>query len=370
MWNRFKTFDPWLYVLPIGLMITSVVVIYTLTVDSQGPGLALRQGVNVGIGLIALVAITFIDYRSFRAWAPWLFIIGLLSLLIVRFIGQTQFGAQSWINFGFFQFQPSELMKLVDVVVLSTILSARRTISTWRFLWAVAALLVPVVFVLLEPDFGTALVILIAGTVLMLYAPIRRWQRLVVVGGILAMVLAVALSFKGVQPFDHLLKTYQKDRLASFIDPSRDPTKSGYNVMQSVIAVGSGGLTGKGFSFSTQSQLNFLPVAQADFIFATIAEAWGLVGAVCILATFFFFITRILHAGYLAQDTFGSLICIGVATIILVQVMVNIGMNIRVMPVTGIPLPFLSYGGSAMFINCLAIGIIQSIVIRYKRLTF
>jgi len=166
------------------------------------------------------------------------------------------------------------------------------------------------------------------------------------------------------------MKDYQKDRLASFIQPARDKTGSGYNVLQSVIAVGSGGLTGKGLGFGSQSQLNFLPVAHADFIFAGIAEAWGLVGSLAILALFGLLMSRLIQAARIAKDEFGMLICIGVLVKIALEMLVNIGMNIRIMPVTGIPLPFLSYGGTTLLTNALCLGLVQSIVMRYKRLTF
>jgi rod shape determining protein RodA len=370
MWNRFKTLDPWLYVIPAVLLTISVVVIYALTVESQGTSLFYRHLFFSVAALVVMLLTTFVDYRSLRGWAGWIYLAGLAGLALVEFIGTVEFGAQSWIELGFFRLQPGELSKLILVIVLAALLATRKKISGGRFILAILLLLIPAAVILQQPDFGTALVAGIAGVAVLLYAPLLRWQRIVVIAGVIFLASGVALSFRGVAPFDHLLKDYQKDRLASFIDPSRDKSRSGYNVVQSVIAVGSGGLTGKGLGFGSQSQLNFLPVAHADFIFAVIAEAWGLVGAWGVIVLLGMLASRVILAAHVAKDTFGALVCVGIAAKLLTEILVNIGMNIQVMPVTGIPLPFLSYGGTTMLTNALAIGLVQSIVIRYKRLTF
>lgn len=370
MWNRFKTLDPWLYVLPILLSTISVTVIYALTVENLGGSLYLKQLINALIGLVCMILATFLDYRSLKGWWFWLFVGGILSLIAVRFIGKTEFGAQSWFDFGFFNFQPSEFAKLIVIIALAAVLTKTPSLSLKRFIFSVLILIVPVVTVAVQPDFGTALIIALSGFGMLLYGNTKKYQKIAALVGFMAIVLAVALSFKGVAPFDSMLKTYQKDRLASFVDPSRDQTGSGYNVLQSVIAVGSGGLFGKGLGQGSQSQLNFLPVPQSDFIFAVISEAWGLVGSIGIIALLIFLISRILKGAAIAKDDFGSLVCAGIALKFMVEVLVNIGMNVRLMPVTGIPLPFLSYGGTTMFTSALCIGIVQSIVIRYKRLTF
>ncbi|MEI6477988.1 MAG: rod shape-determining protein RodA [bacterium] len=373
MWNRFKTFDPWLYLLPLILLAISVVFIYTLTVDSSGPGLYEHQAVFGVIGVVLMLAATFIDYRGLRSWANWIYLAGLIGLVLVRIpaIGKSDFGAQRWINLGFFQLQPAEIEKLVIIIVVAALLSrARMAVSGRRFAMVVGAILLPVVAIMLQPDLGTAIVVAFTGTVILLHARLRRWQLVTIITGLVLVITVVSLSFKEVAPFSKILKEYQKDRLASFIDPSRDPLKTGYNVQESVIAVGSGGVTGKGLGYGSQSELNFLPVVYADFIFAGIAEAWGLVGTWAILGIYFFLLYRVLQAARIAKDDFGMLICIGVLAKVLIEVLVNVGMNIRLMPVTGIPLPLLSYGGTTLFTNMLALGIVQSVVIRYKRLTF
>jgi len=371
MWNRFKTLDFWLYLLPFILMIVSVAVIYTLTVNADGSGLYLKQLAAGVVGVGAMLVATFYDYRGLKAWAVWTYLFGVLGLIVVRLVGASAYGSQRWINIGPIQYQPGELEKLIVIITLATVLGrGAGVISNRRFLGSIALLAVPVLAVLVQPDLGTALVCTAAGLGVLFHARLRRWHRWFLVGGLIALVAIFALSFHGTKPFDNLLKSYQKDRLASFVDPSRDSSGSGYNVIQSVIAVGSGGLTGKGLGYGSQSQLNFLPVAYADFIFAATAESWGLLGSVAILVIYGMLLMRILQAARLAKDEFGMLLCIGIAVKIAVEVLVNVGMNVRLMPVTGIPLPFLSYGGTTLVTNALCIGLAQSVVIRYKRLTF
>lgn len=371
MWNRFKTLDPLLYLLPIILMVISTVVIYTLTYNSVGTSLAVRQGIFSAIGLVLILFMTFVDYRSLKAWSGWIFIAGLIGLVLVKLVGKSEFGAQLWIDIGFFQLQPGEIEKLVVIVAVATLLhKGGAFLSGRRFGAVLAATFIPVVAIMAQPDLGTAIVILGAGIGMLLYAKKPRWQTAAILGGIVLVVTIFTLSLRNVAPFTHLLKEYQKDRLVSFIDPTRDSSDTGYHVEQSVIAVGSGGLTGKGLGFGSQSQLNFLPVVHSDFIFAGIAESWGLIGSWGIIGLYSLLMLRIIQAARIAKDDFGMFLCVGVMAKILIEVIVNVGMNIRLMPVTGIPLPFLSYGGTTMLTNALLIGIVQSVVIRYKRLTF
>ena len=368
MWSRFRTLDPWLFTLPLLLMALSVLMIYFLNPDSA---LYLRQLTYGLLGIVGLGLAAFIDYRSLQAWWPWIYAGSLLGLLAVRLFGTTQFGAKLWINFGFFQFEPGELFKLVGLIAVAALLSRNREAGRFgRFLLAAFAGVLPVLLIILQPNLGTALVLLAEVVTVLLYANIRTWQRWLVVISLAFGVAAVVLCFLNVRPFTHILKPFQKARLTSFIDPKADPLNSGYNIEQSVIAVGSGGVTGTGLGNGSQSQLNFLPVAQADFIFAVIAENWGLIGAWSVLAIYLFLILRVIQAARIAKDQLGALLCIGVAAKLIFEVLVNVGMNVRLMPVTGIPLPFLSYGGTTLLTNALAVGIVQSVALRYKRLTF
>jgi rod shape determining protein RodA len=371
MWNRFKTLDPLLFVIPLILLSISVTVIFGLTNYSSGSSLAIRQAVYGGVGFIVMLLLTFLDYRSLRAWAIWLYGIGIIALAAVQLVGVEVYGATRWIDIGFFQFQPGELEKAIIIICLATLLGTTTQFVTMRrFLFALFILLVPALAVLLQPDLGTALVILVTGATIIMHSRLQRSQWIILLSAIAVVVLSITLSFKNVRPFTHLLKDYQKDRLASFVDDSRDKKNTGYNVDQSKIAVGSGGLLGQGFLNNSQSQLHFLPVAHADFIFAGLAESWGLVGAYGIIALYALLIYRIMSAARIAKDRFGMLLCVGIMAKLLFEVLVNIGMNIGIMPVTGIPLPLLSYGGTTLITNALLIGIAQSIVIRYKRLTF
>ncbi|MBU6389380.1 rod shape-determining protein RodA [Patescibacteria group bacterium] len=371
MWNKFKTLDPLLFIVPLLLLPVSVIVIYTLTINSQGSSLYIHQAMYAAAGVVLMAVATFIDYRSLKSWASWLYVLGLLGLIAVKLVGKSDFGAQRWISIGFFQLQPAEGEKIIMIIVLAALLAKGiHAISFSRFATLILLLLVPVLAIVLQPDLGTAIVISAIGIGMVFQARITRIERWVLIGGIALLVGVFALSFHGTHPFSSLLKGYQKDRLASFIDPSRDQSESGYNVLQSVIAVGSGGITGQGLGAGTQSQLNFLPVAYSDFIFAGISEAWGLIGSWGIIALYGILLWRVLQAARIAKDEFGMLLCIGVMLKIGVEVLVNVGMNIRLMPVTGIPLPFLSYGGTTLLVNAIAIGLVQSVVIRYKRLTF
>lgn len=371
MWNRFKTFDPWLFLIPSILLVASGVVIYTLTIDSIGPSLIQHQVFFSIIGLILLFLMAFLNYRSLKAWSPWIYILGFIGLLAVEFIGKADFGAKRWVDLGFFQLQPGEIEKLIIIITLAAFFSKARPAITWpKFLLALFILALPAALVLLQPDFGTSLVIMVVGVGMFFHARLSRAQKITLILMLLSMVTIFTLSLKEVKPFNKILKEYQKDRLISFIDPARDKGGSGYHVLQSVITVGSGGIMGKGLGNGSQSQLNFLPVSQTDFIFAGLAEAWGFVGAISLFLLYGFLLFRIMQAAKIAKDEFGMLICIGVIIKITFEILVNIGMNIHLMPVTGIPLPFLSAGGTTLFTNALCIGLVQSIVMRYKRLTF
>ncbi len=370
MWSRFKTFDPFLFLLPLGLGVVSCIFIYILTIDTGG-ALAFRQAQFTVAGLVLMFAASVVDYRSLRAWRIWFYLAFVALLVAVIFFGTTVFGATSWIDVGPFQFQPGEIGKLVIIIFMAgTLQTKAKSVSRQAFLTAIGFSLVPVVMVLVQPDLGTAMITAVIVLVVGLHAKLTRAQRGVLIMGLVLSVGLIGASFKNIGPFGGVLKDYQKKRLTSFINPEADKGGSGYNVYQSKITVGSGGLTGQGLGFGSQSQLNFLPVVHSDFIFAAIAEAWGLVGSYGIIGVFMFLILRILNAAKISGDEFGSLVAVGVAAMLLFQVLVNVGMNIGIMPVTGIPLPFLSYGGTAVITYFLAMGVIQSVVIQSKRLTF
>ncbi len=371
MFSKFKTADIWLLLLPLFLAGLGIAVIYSITLTSTGASLAIRQFVSVILGLIIYFFFTFIDYRAIRSWAWPFFVLTLCSLLLVRIFGQTTFGSQRWIDFGFFQFQPSELAKLAVIFVLATLFTNRvKRIHSRRLFMGILLTLIPVFMVLTQPDLGSAIVLSLTGFSVMVAAGIskKQWLGFIIFG--LVMALAAVLAWNNVTPFKGLVKDYQRERVITFINPDLDPSGAGYNVLQAVIAVGSGGISGTGLGFGSQSQLNFLPVAHTDFIFASIAESWGFVGSVFVLILYGLLIGRIINAATIAKDDFSMLLCSGIAAMMLIQLIINVGMNLQLLPVTGITLPLISFGGSSMLTVMAALGIVQSVVVRYKRITF
>lgn len=348
-------FDWSLFILPVLLAISGIVVIYSISYG--GPTtIAVDQAIYLALGLVIAVAISFFDYRTLKGLYLILYIIGILLLILVLFIGSSTFGATRWINLGIFQLQPSEIFKYISIIFLAKFLSDMQEVNWKKIVWLIAAIAGPMILILFQPDLGTTSVIFITLIVLLFVSPVRKIYL------ISALAVLIALSPIGW----HFLKTYQKNRVVAFINPAADPQGAGYNVSQSKIAIGSGGLWGRGLGKGSQSQLNFLPVAHTDFIFAGAAEATGFAGSLFLLGLLLFLLIRIVAIAKLARDDFGMFLSIGIGTVYLFQSLVNIGMNIGIMPVTGIPLPFVSYGGSSMLANFAAIGILQSIYMRHK----
>lgn len=341
-----------------------LVVIYSTTLsDVGGFSRAQKQGLSFLIGAAVFVIMSIIDYRAWRSYATVLYIVILFVLIAVLFLGTNVRGTHSWFDLGFYRFQPSEVGKFVLVVVLAHFFSKhikdrRRFVSVITSLVYVA---VPFVLILLEPDLGTGLVYigLWLGMLLASGMRVRHFVILTLMG---AFVLALGWT---------QLKPYQKDRLLVFMNPSSaELLEAGYNVHQSEIAIGSGGLMGKGLGQGTQSQLKFLPEQQTDFIFAAAAEELGFAGAVFLLTLFAILIIRMIWIARLARDDFGMFIAVGVASIFLVQIIVNVGMNLGVMPVTGIPLPLVSYGGSSVLSTMALLGLVESVYIHRKGIEF
>lgn len=371
MWSKFKTFEIWLFLLPLFLAVGGVVMIYSITLTTLGTSLAIKQLISLSIGLIFYFIFSFFDYRAIKTWSWLIYLLAIASLVLVRLIGTSSFGAKRWIELGFFQFQPSELAKLALICLLATVFADRiRRLHSRRLLMVSAMVLLPVILVMQEPDLGSALTIGLIGFIMTAHAGLSKRQWLVIVTILIAVAAVVLMAWYKIGPFADLIKNYQRARIETFINPAADPSGAGYNVLQAVIAVGSGGVTGRGLGFGSQSQLNFLPVSHTDFIFASIAESWGFVGSAFILFIYGLLITKILTAARLAQDDFSMLFCVGVAALFIVQVVVNVGMNIQLLPVTGITLPLMSYGGSSLLTNLILLGIVQSVVVRYKRISF
>ena len=320
-----------------------------------------KQLLWIIVGIVVAIGISRADMRFLRdsRYVVMAFGISLMLLVLVLIFGKTIKGAKSWFDFGGFSFQPTDIVKLLVIVVLAKYFSRRHVaIAQFKHLFISALYaLVPIGLILLQPDFGSAMIIALLWLGMALVSGISKKHILIVVGA-LAIVFTLSWFF--------VFKPYQKDRIISFIHPTSDIRGSGYNAYQSVIAVGSGGIVGKGLGYGTQSRLNFLPEYQTDFVFAAFSEEWGFIGSILILFCFCFLLWRIkVHASRGASN-FETLFCVGYMLMLFGHIVVNIGMNIGIMPVTGIPLPFMSYGGSHLLGEFIGLGIVLSMA-RYER---
>lgn len=355
---------PWgidwsLYIIPALLSFFGVVMIFSISY-STNPVLMISQIIFVVLGLALAVFLTFLDYRNLKGISFFLYLIVIFLLILVFIIGSRRFGSIRWLDFGIFQLQPSEIGKLIILLFLARVFTEREEKTAKDIILIIFLVGLPIVLVLLQPDFGTATVILVELIILLFLSKIKK---LILLAILAAFVLSIPIGW-------HFLKPYQKQRLETFINPSQDPYGAGYNVTQAKITVGSGGLWGQGIGQGTQIQLRFLPVAHSDFIFASTAEAVGFVGSSIMILLMFFLIFRIINVSRLAKDSFGFTFALSWGLILLFQVFINIGMNLGIMPVTGIPLPFVSSGGSSMLTNMAAIGILQSIYLRHRKISF
>jgi rod shape determining protein RodA len=358
--SSFRDFD-WMLLSLVSLMsIISVLEIKSATLHTKFHGFDHKQigFLLVGMGLMFLM--TQIDYHWLLDIAPWAYGIGLLSLVAVRLVGTKVLGARRWINLGGgVHFQPSEWVKLVLVLAMARFFwgLAGRELRWTDIAKAFALIGVPMGLVLIQPDLGTALTyfpILVAGLFL---GGIRVRQVLVLLLGFFILIGGAWMSGKRLKP-------YQMARLTSFIDPGSDPRGAGYQILQSKIAVGAGGLWGKGTNQGTQTQGDFLPIPYTDFIFAAFCEEHGFVGGMGILLLYFLVLMRLIENAQQASDAPGTFIVMGVVAVLLFQIVVNIGMVVGLMPVTGIPLPLMSYGGSSILFTFLALGIVMNIRMR------
>ncbi len=350
----------------VAIVVYGVVVIYFATRnDVEGDPLyyVRAQVVNAVLGLCLLIVVAVVDYEVYRRWQWALYAFVVASIAAVYAVGTVTRGSRRWIELPFFNLQPSQLGLFLLTLALGAFLVDRmELLGTRRItLAALAYAAVPAALVFFQPDFGTSTVY-VALVLAMLFFYGTSWTHFVALAGAgVAAFAAVlwALPLVGLE----LIKPYQMDRLLVFLDPGRDPSGSGYNVTQSMIAVGSGALTGRGEQ-ATQTALDFLPEHHTDFIFAVIGERYGFVGAALLIALYALVLWRALRIATLSRDMYGSMMAGTVAAMLLFQVFVNIGMTIGIMPVTGIPLPFVSYGGAAMITFLLLIGLLQSIHLR------
>ncbi len=320
-----------------------------------------HQVIWVFLSFAVLFVFSFIDFSFLKRTdvLVWIFVINLIILVLLFALGRISHGAQSWFSFGGFSFQPADTMKLVLVFILSKYFSRRHVeIRNIKHIFISGFYaIVPFVLILLQPDFGSAIIIFIIWFGMVLVSGISKVHLgLVFLCGAIAFVLLWNFGFA----------PYQKERISNFLNPLADIHGSGYNALQSTIAVGSGQIIGKGLGFGTQSRLNFLPENQTDFIFAAFSEEWGFIGSIMILLFFGLTIWRILHIASMGASNFEILFGLGIAIFFASHILINVGMNLGVMPVTGIPLPFMSYGGSHMITEFAGLGILMSMR-RYGR---
>ncbi|HEY5113829.1 MAG TPA: rod shape-determining protein RodA [Coriobacteriia bacterium] len=343
----------------IALLAYGSLMVWTATVTMVGhTALVQRQFIGIALGCLFLIGAWLIDYTQYKSWTGPLMILLCALILSPRIpgLGGTASGATSWLEvFGVRLFQPSEPAKLLFIVVLAAVVAEfggkieRRT-DVLRVTGYVA---LPFVLILLQPDLGTGLVFIMIALGMLLVGGLKgRWFAV-------AAVLIVVFAVAGLTT--PLLQQYQKDRLLVFVDPSRDPKGAGYNLAQSKIAIGSGGMTGTGLAAGTQSRFNFIPEPHTDFIFSVLGEQFGFVGAIMLLALYLALLSATLSISASSRDLYGALIAAGLLSMWLFQILENVGMTIGIMPVTGIPLPFMSYGSSFMVTNLAGVGILLSI---------
>lgn len=323
-----------------------------------------RQGVYVGIGLAALVVAVFVDPEYYRRYRRPIYAGTLGLMVIVLLTGAVTRGSKRWLDLGFFKFQPSEFGKLFLVLFLAGLLAdrAKRLGDNKTVLSAIAFAAGPILLVFVQPDFGTAMVYA-AALAGVLFVAGTRWTHLAILGGatvVAALLVLWILPASGI----HVLKPYQQDRIVGFMHRNDQPQGATYNVTQSINAVGAGQLGGRGVKGATQTNLGFLPVHATDFVFASIAEQRGFVGVSILLLLYLLVVWRGLKVIAGARDAFSAIAAGGIVVALLFQVFINVGMTIGIAPITGIPLPFVSVGGSAMIANLLAIGVLEAIHVR------
>ena len=338
------------------LVALGILSLYALVVQFSASGQSvdtiLRTLMRLALGAGAMIALAHSSPNFLRSLAPWLYGVGIALLLVVDAIGYVGKGAQRWLDLGLFRFQPSEIMKLAVPMLAASFLHERPLPPDWKTLLALAAMiLLPAGLVFLQPDFGTALLVLVSGALVVLMAGLQ-WQVIAFLGVGAAGAAVVGWRF---------LHDYQRQRIRIFLDPQADPLGSGYHIIQSQIAIGSGGLFGKGWMNGSQAQLDFLPERSTDFIFAVIGEEFGLVGLLVLLAIYLFIVSRSMYLASQASGTFSRLLALGLSLTFFVYVFINAGMVSGLLPVVGVPLPIVSYGGTSVVTLLAGFGILMGL---------
>lgn len=364
--NFLKKTDWILSLIVVFLIAFGMMAIYSTEISSSDSDLSnfKKQLIFFGLGAVVMIIFSMIDFRYLKTYAIVFYIVGILLLVGVLVFGTTIRGTKGWlVLFGDQGFQPVELVKIILIIVMAKFLSDWRSeITNLKNLTIISLLALGLIMlVFFQPDFGSAFILMSIFIGMLLMTKLKRSYILIFI------ILFAVISLVGWQ---FLLQDYQKDRIQTFINPELDPYGSGYNIKQSIIAVGSGNLFGRGLALGPQSRLDFLPVQETDFIFAVIAEELGFVGSILLLAFIFVMLYRMIKISRQAKDDFSIFFVGGTVIYFFVQSMMNIGMNIGLVPIAGVPLPFVSYGGSSLIVSLIVIGIIQSIHIRQSTSIF
>jgi rod shape determining protein RodA len=338
--------------LALGLLALAVIGLTVLySASNLDNGMVAGQAARFLAGAVLLVAVSRIPPSLLRAWTPWFYVIAVLLLVVVKVLGEGQ-GAHRWLDIGVIRFQPSELMKLAMPMMIAWYLHPRPLPPRWRDLLVTCVFIaLPAWLIVKQPDLGTALLVAASGVFVLFLAGLQWWK----IGAALAGLAAAA----PIAP--HFMHGYQRQRILTFLHPDRDPLGSGWHILQSMIAVGSGGILGKGFNQGTQSKLEFLPEHTTDFIFAVLGEEFGLVGVLLLLAVYAFIVGRCLWIAANARDTYSRLVAGAFALAFMVYVIVNGGMIAGLLPVVGVPLPLVSYGGTSAITLLTGFGVVMSI---------
>jgi len=368
-WRDPRPFDFVLLAAAVALTAYGLVLIYSGTLNTSGGALEEvvrgpvgRQAAFALVGIALCLVISRFDYRFLAQGSAGLYIGLIAALLFVLTIGAQEYGSRRWIEIGDTRVQPSEIGKVIVILALAKYLSdnSERVKDLRVFFTSFAIALVPALLVFAEPDLGSASIFILIwlGMVIMAGADMRH------VLGTIGMFVALA-------PFALIIVVtdYQRERVSVFLDPARDALGAGFNILQAEISVGSGGLWGKGLTHGTQTQLDYLRTQTTDYVFSVLGEELGFVGAMALFALFIVLLFRGLRAAAISQDIFGRMLAVGIVIFILFQAFINIGVNIRLFPVTGIPLPFISQGGSSLITVFIAVGLLESVIVRHRQVT-
>jgi rod shape determining protein RodA len=367
---RLRDFDPLLLLAAIGLVALGAALIYSGNLRQFGqPEISdlshpvVRQAAYAGAGLALALLIARVDYQWLGIFSMAIYILAIASLVYVLFAGDSTYGSRRWIEIGGTQVQPSEIAKLVTVVALAKFISGRHhSIVTFRtVLISLGIVALPAALVLMQPDLGSAVIFgaIWLGVVIVAGA---RWHHLLFIAAVLALALPVFFVGFG--------EDYQQERIQIWLEPEKDPLGPAMQSLQGEISIGSGGLAGKGLTDGTQTQLHYLQAPTTDYIFSVLGEELGFAGAMVLLGLVLLLVWRGLHAAEVSRDVFGRLIATGIVVYILLQTFINVAVNVGLLPVTGIPLPFVSQGGSSLITLFIAIGVLESISLRHRKATF